>query len=396
MASIQPRGKVFQLRVKHRLLPKAYFHTFDTELEAINYGKQLEALLDRGIVPQELLSEPKTADDPLLTQIISRYDQDALGVSEADHDLIKFVAFDKPLLGVRFSAMSYRWVESYVAWLKSVEKNVSPSSIRKRIGVLGRVIDWHIRKVTDDNTSPVPNVLRLLPRGYSNYFGYETEAAPKQDASRDRRLTPDEASQIERVLNGEKREDRERAYTDDLAFPLLYRVIIDTGLRLFEAFRLRADSIDLQKNIIKVDGSKGHRGQIKPRVVPIKVGLREPLRQWCEGRVGLLFPYWDGSKETQKKASSKLSRRFANLFDYAKVPGFTEHDMRHEAACRWFELRNDRGWVFSEIEVCRIMGWKDTRMALRYASLRGEDLSSRLDNSVIPILSKTSASPIAS
>ena len=52
--------------------------------------------------------------------------------------------------------------------------------------------------------------------------------------------------------------------------------------------------------------------------------------------------------------------------------------MLHEAACRWFELRNDRGWVFSDIEICRVMGWKDTRMALRYASMRGEDLSSRL------------------
>jgi integrase len=378
MASIQPRGKVFQLRVKHRLLPKAFFHTFGTELEAINYGKQLEALLERGIVPQELLSEPKSVDDPLLTKIISRYDQDALGVSEADHDLIKFVALDKPLIGVRFSAMSYRWVESYVAWLKSPEKNIAPSSIRKRIGLLGRVIDWHIRKITLDNATPATNVLRLLPRGYSNYFGSDGEAESKSDTSRDRRLSADEALKIEQVLNGLKREDRERIYTDDPAFKLLYMVIIDTGMRLFEAFRLRADSIDLQKNIIKVDGSKGHRGQIKPRVVPIKVVLREPLRKWCDGRVGLLFPYWDGENDTKRKASSKLSRRFSNLFDYASVSGFTEHDMRHEAACRWFELRNDRGWVFSDIEICRIMGWKDTRMALRYASMRGEDLSSRL------------------
>lgn len=378
MASIQPRGKAFQLRVKHRLLPKPYFHTFDTWAEADNYGRQLEAMLDRGIVPLELLNAPKSADDPLLTQIISRYDTDALGVSDADHDLINFVALDKPLIGVRFSGMSYRWLESYVAWLKSADKNLSPSSIRKRIGMLGRVVDWHLRKTTADNTAPGPNVFRMLPRGYSNYFGFEEEAAPRRDVSRDRRLSAEESARIEAVLNGEKREDRERIYTDDPAFPLLYRVIIDTGLRLFEAFRLRVDSVDLKKNILLVEGSKGHRGQIKPRVVPIKVALREPLRQWCDGRVGLLFPYWDGTKEAQRKASSKLSRRFSNLFDYAKVPDFTEHDMRHEAACRWFELRNDRGWVFSDIEICRVMGWKDTRMALRYASMRGEDLSSRL------------------
>jgi integrase len=192
-------------------------------------------------------------------------------------------------------------------------------------------------------------------------------------------LSPDEAARIERVLAGEKRDDRERIYTDDQAFVLLYQVILDTGLRLFEAFRLRSDSIDLVKNIIHVDGSKGHRGYIKPRVVPIKKHLREPLCAWCEGRVGLLFPYWDGSAESRAKSSSKLSRRFGNLFDYAKVPDFTEHDLRHEAACRWFELRRpDGGWVFSDIEIARIMGWADLRMAIRYASLRGEDLSARL------------------
>lgn len=35
-------------------------------------------------------------------------------------------------------------------------------------------------------------------------------------------------------------------------------------------------------------------------------------------------------------------------------------------------------WLFSEIEVCKIMGWSSTKMALRYLSLRGEDLSARL------------------
>ena len=41
-------------------------------------------------------------------------------------------------------------------------------------------------------------------------------------------------------------------------------------------------------------------------------------------------------------------------------------------------MRSGNGWIFSETEICKIMGWKDTRMMLRYASLRGQDLSSRL------------------
>jgi integrase len=381
MAFVKQRGKVFQLRVTHKLLPKPYYDTFDDEVSARNYGEQLEAILARGVVPQDLIGASKKTDaDLLLTQILGRYTQEATGVSDADHDLLKFVMFDKPLIGLRLSAMTYRWVESYIAWLKSPEKHLVPSSITKRIGVLSRAVGWYINYVTPDGAVPTVNPFKLLPRGYSAYSQADAKLAPpRRNIDRNRRLSAEESARIDRVLAGEKREDRERRYTDDPAFPLLYAVIVDTGLRLFEAFRLRADSIDLQKKIIKVDGSKGRHGEIKPRVVPVKKNLRDLLRQLCEGKVGLLFPYWDGSKETREQASAKLSRRFGNLFDYAKVEGMTEHDLRHEAACRWFELRNERGWVYSEIEVCKIMGWKDTRMAMRYASLRGEDLSSRLD-----------------
>ena len=86
----------------------------------------------------------------------------------------------------------------------------------------------------------------------------------------------------------------------------------------------------------------------------------------------------DCTPEGRKRASAKLSIRFRVLFEYAGVQDVTEHDLRHEATCRWVELRNRGHWVFSEIEVCRIMGWTDTRMMLRYASLRGEDLANRL------------------
>lgn len=94
-----------------------------------------------------------------------------------------------------------------------------------------------------------------------------------------------------------------------------------------------------------------------------------------------MFGFWDGTLEDKKKAQLRLTSRFKNLFSYADVPECTEHDLRHEAACRWFMLRNpaDTGWLFSELEICKMMGWSDTRMALRYLSLRGEDLSARLD-----------------
>ena len=93
----------------------------------------------------------------------------------------------------------------------------------------------------------------------------------------------------------------------------------------------------------------------------------------------LIFPYWDGTKKDKKGTTNRLSHRFTSLFEYARTPNFREHDLRHESTCRWVTMRNPSGhWIFSEVEICKIMGWTDMKMMLRYASLRGEDWSSRL------------------
>jgi integrase len=107
--------------------------------------------------------------------------------------------------------------------------------------------------------------------------------------------------------------------------------------------------------------------------------LRARLRKRCEGKKGLLFSFWDGDPLSLDRTSNALSKRFKTLFTYAGMPDFTEHDLRHEATCRWASMRNkrDTGWMWSELEICKIMGWSKTDMFLRYASLRGEDLADR-------------------
>lgn len=375
-SSIQPRSGKFQLRMTHKLLPKPFFFTFEQRVEAENYRDQLSLLLSSGVVPEALLIKESKTADPTLTAIILDYQRKA-SLTDSDSELLKVIWGE--VVGVKFSGLTFNWVEDYVRILKGSTKNLAPGTIRKRIGALARVIDWYIKTTTPSGAVARANPLRIMPRGYSAYTKADAKKSEvRRDVQRNRRLSEDEVRRILDALSGKKREDRERPFTDDKAFKMLFEVIVDTGLRLFEAYRLTTQSFDFKNNIIKVEGSKGHRGFIKQRVVPIKKVLREPLKKWCSSRVGLIFPYWDGDLRSKRDATNKLSKRFTGLFQYAEVDDFTEHDLRHEAACRWFELRNERGWVFSEIEVCRIMGWTDTRMAVRYASLRGEDLSSRL------------------
>lgn len=381
--SVQARGARHQLRLKHKLLPKPFFFTFDDETEARNYGQQLHALLDKGIVPEELLAARPKGDDPLVIEVVRGY-MKAAPVTDSDDALLGVMLAE--LTGLRVSGVTYLWAEGYVRRLKT-EKHLSPGTIRKRVGVLGRVFDWHLRRASTAGQHAPANPFRLLPRGYSLYTADDAQELArrdlqvKHDITRDRRLAPDEEARILAALAGEKRAGRERALVVDESFTTLYHLIVDTGMRLREAYRLRVDQVDLERRIVHVDGSKGHRGVIKPRTVPLKAQLLERLRAYCKGRVGLLFPFWDGvpSQLSLRRATAKLSTRFGVLFDFAQVADISEHDLRHEATCRWVELRRPGGgWVFSDIEVCRIMGWTDPKMMLRYASLRGEDLADRL------------------
>ncbi|RYH58961.1 MAG: hypothetical protein EON54_11320 [Alcaligenaceae bacterium] len=56
----------------------------------------------------------------------------------------------------------------------------------------------------------------------------------------------------------------------------------------------------------------------------------------------------------------------------SKVHDFKEPNLRLETCCRWFELLGKDGhWLYSDVEICKIMGWTDYSMVLRYASIRG-------------------------
>lgn len=368
MAAITSRAGKWQIRIRHKLLPKPFFFTFDGEPEARAYATQLEALLDRGVVPIELLeATDKRGSDPLVAKVLAQYLAEG-GVAPTDVPVVEGLVAAHPTL--RLSGVTARWADNWVADMKSKER-LAPGTIRKRVGSLARAIDWYWRRQGTTAT----NALRLMPRGYSQYEG----PGAKRDEHRDRRLAPGEEAAVRRALAGERRADRERPLAVDPALALLFDLVVNTGLRLKEAYTLRTDQIDLARWVINVDGSKGERGRIKHRVVPLVKALRGPLQAVCEAGGALVLPFWNGTPEDVKRCSGRLSNRFAVLFSYAGLEDMTEHDLRHEATCRWVTMKNPAGgWVFSEIEVCKIMGWSDPKMMLRYASLRAEDLSSRL------------------
>lgn len=386
MASVRPtaNGK-FELTIrnkKHLGPGRRVYLTFDSEEEAASYGERTEKLLAAGIVPAGLL-QPEHKPSERLARIIGDYLNTGKPAPTDIHILerLRDEVGQTPL-----TDFTYAWCETWVAGMK-LKQNLAPSTMRKRIGSLNRCLDWYMRSFPG---AMVGNPLRLLPRGTSTYTAQDARQAEalglavKVDVERDRRLAGDEEARIVAALSGQRRPDRERALAEDAGLIMLFWLILDTGLRLREAYTLTRQQIVLERRVIRVRSSKQWHGRIKYRDVPLKPALHARMTAYLATRElgpgDMAFPWWNGAPETLASVTAKLSGAFGRLFRYADCADLTEHDLRHEATCRWYEMRRPDGqWVFRDAEIHKIMGWAPgSRMGMRYASFRAEDLADRM------------------
>lgn len=382
MAAITQRGSKWQVRIVNKALQKPIFATLDNEASARAYASHIEGMLDRGIVPLDLLETEEKRKGQKIKKLVSGYRLSAPGPAPSDLEVLDLL--EREVGEVHSDEIGVVWVDQWVRDMK-LKDHKSPSTIRKRVESLARVLDWHIRQTTHKGDLAPSNPLRLLPKGYSNYTPGEAEELEKlgkkskKDTKKDLRFAPGDLAKIRAALAGVKAEGKERALELDPDFTLMFELIHATGMRLFEAYRFRKEWYIKQGQILKIQGSKGWRGAEKPRTIPLQPHLWDVMESACHGQTGLLFPFWDGTEEERDRTSNKLSNRFKALFGYAGLdPAFSEHDLRHEATCVWTLLKaKDGHWMFSPAEICKMMGWTKMDMFLRYASLRGEDFSNR-------------------
>lgn len=370
MAHIRPRSNgTFECRVIHKLLSKPYYSTHDDEASARRYAAQIEAMLNSGEVPNELRpslgGEIHTPIRLLLRDYINK-----AKISGSDMPTVEWLRSN---VNGNVEDITVKWVDVWIKGLKG--SKLTPGTVRKKVESLARGVDWWNRIKYDGGTLPT-NPLRTLPAGYSAYGPGDGDGVV--DAVRDRRLEPGEWDRIENTIKGVKREDRERAVNIPSAdaFLLLFRVITNTGMRLREAYTLETNQVCRDLRTIRVLKSKTGRA----RNVPITPTVDEWLGAYTPGRQ-LFFPFWNGDRQGKVLAntSSRLSAQFKRVFEYAKCDDLTEHDLRHEAVCRWVLMRGKDGrWLFRDEEVMKITGHLTQAQFMKYLSLRGSDLADRL------------------
>jgi integrase len=382
----KPSGK-WEIGLRHPSLPggRKYF-TFDTEAEANAYADQWRLMKMADIAPPAELLKAAPKNTVTLAHVVRAWMNSGLAAPTQQSALGSLVM---EVGSVRLADASYKWLMEYVQRLK-VKNNLTPTSIKHRVQALGRSIDEYLRHHPD---VVMQNPTRLLPKGYANYSEVDTKLAEaaggkaKENVARDRRLHPGEHEKIIAALSGHQREDKQRGLQlkGGNALLTMYLLIVNTGLRLKEAYTLTRGQVDMDSKVIRVQNSKQWRGKVSFRDVPMRPEAHAALANYLSTRPMLpsarLFPFMDEEPDLPiKKVSQRLSFRYRLAFEYAGIVGLHEHDLRHEATCRWLELKDATGnWMFRLEEVNRIMGWSsNSTMAQRYASFRGSDLAARL------------------
>ncbi len=392
MATYTNKAGRIQARIRHKLLPRPLYKTFDSLIEAKTYCDPIEAALKKGIVPasvQKLLADAfKRSDIDTISQAIADY---KASTNLRAHDLETLAVLDRAIGMTRIAEVNRDWCLSHVRELKVVDR-LTPETIRKRIGSLRRLFAWLI---SDRPQVTTVNSFVSLPNGFASINVEEKRLIQKsghkvqENTQRDRRLDAEEERLVRLVLAGFKRPDRQRApYLEDrVELEMLLTLGLESAMRLREMYTLTSDQIDIAKRTVFLDKTKnGDSRQVPLSSVAIDVliaygkarghsfrGARKTTRKVGGDR---LFPdLFDGDWDPQalKRTTSKISRRFGWLFNYAGVRDFTFHDIRHEATCRIYERTDLR-----DTEIARITGHKTQSMLKRYLSLRGSDLAPKL------------------
>lgn len=166
MAAITQRGDKWQVRIRNQLLPKGVmFATLDTESAARAYAQNIEALLDRGVLPVELMDNSMKGPKIKLKTLIATYKLNSVP-SPAPSDLPLLDLLTQEIGDTMLAQVSVRWTDDWIRSMK-VHQNLSPGTLRNRVESLSRAISWYIRSTLKENETPPANPLKMLPRGYS-------------------------------------------------------------------------------------------------------------------------------------------------------------------------------------------------------------------------------------
>lgn len=415
---IRSRNGKVEAIVDHKALERPKSKTFATEREArlwkLTYIAELDGLGAKAEVIVQSKAMAGGVDTHMrrpmsLPAMLEEYQRQA-SLKQHGRDVLALLLNlarlkpdepPRPLpLAVEIEAINLKWVRNWINSMKVGNDRIRPDSIKKKVQGLRAALDWYYVEYWGMAEMDMPaNPVRSYTTMVKNYATYDQRDANRlKNNVRDRRLNDGEEQAIEELITGVRKRKCNRplvarklpsgAVVAPADYLMLFRLLINTGLRLREAYRLRMSDLELQKETLYVRKSKMTDEDTKEagdRSLPLVPQLAQWLREYClqrglrQGSEAIVFPWWDGTDATLKRTTERLSKSMIAIFEDAGCRNLTAHDLRHEGVSRWCELRHvDGAPVYSDKRTLMIFtGHTEESTFARYVKLMTEHITPR-------------------
>lgn len=332
MATIRKRGEhQYEVQIRRRGFPTVT-KTFLTKRDAELFGWNVESEIRRKVFVDGREAEKWTISD-LIVKFRTDYAPHHYKARDDGREAWKYQVnqLDKSLGKYSLAAIDQKLISKF---RDDRLKKVEGSTVRKELFMLSKIL-----KFGESECGIV------LPRGNP----VSKVRKPAEGRSRDRRLTDQEWTELEKECQASRN-------------PYLWaavQIAVHTGMRQGEILGLEWADVDLKRKFVQLRDTKNG----EDRAVPLAPEALTVFTKMPRSIHGKVFPI----------PRITLAAAFQAARKRAKIENFAFHDLRHEALSRLSE-RGD----FSVLEIASISGHKTLTMLKRYTHLSASKLADKL------------------
>ncbi|WP_347555546.1 site-specific integrase [Robbsia sp. KACC 23696] len=359
MAYISQRGAYWRAEIRRRG-HKPLYRSFDTKHLAQQWARKIESEMDSGVFIDRIEAERTT-----LRSALERYRREIVPEKRHQYQENQRIArwIDNPLSHRTLANLRGSDFAKYRDARRADGK--AENTIRLELQVISHLFEiarkeWGMEGLLN----PLSNIRK-----------------PSGSQTRDRRLRPGEFEKLYAAL---------ASSTNAWSAPA-FELAIATSLRQGSLFSIQWEWLDLNNRILRFPPeARGADNKSVPAVLPLSrraVDVFRYLAALAEGQERRLHRSQFGPADvTPQSLRGRVFRATTNAVvcvwkrvikaasaDDPELSSLRWHDLRHEAASRFFE----KG--LHPMEVASITGHRSMQMLKRYTHLRPESLLARLD-----------------
>lgn len=324
MATFRKRSNGWQARIQRKGYPDLA-KTFKTHTEAVNWAKEIEYQIYKGLFHQPIQTKEAT-----LGELLIKY----------QHEITPLKKSIKPELYRIQAWLKSPYADRYVSNLRSTDF-AGWRDLRLKQGKAGNTVKLELALIShlyyvaraEWGFEELDNPIRYIRK-------------PKLARGRTRRASDEEISLI--IEN-----------TESVELPFIILLALETGMRRGEIASIRWSDINFEERFIQLRDTKNG----EDRKVPLSSKALRLIESIPHNKDEKLFGM----------TSHAISYAFIRATRRVGLEDLHFHDLRHEAISRMFEKH------LNVMEVGAISGHKTLQMLKRYTHLNPKELALKLD-----------------